>query len=67
MKATLKIEADTEDKLQLLIRVAEEMGIAVKSSTLVDECTAVSESVLAEDWDSPEDARWDEVFAHLKK
>ena len=67
MKATLKIEADTEDKLQLLIRVAEEMGIAVKSSTLVDEYTAVSESVLAEDWDSPEDARWDEAYAHLKK
>jgi len=38
MKATLKIEADTEDKLRLLIRVAEEMGIEVKASSLKVEC-----------------------------
>ena len=67
MKATLKIEADTEDKLRLLIRVAEEMGIAVNASPLVDEYTVISETSLAEDWSSPEDARWDIAYAHLKK
>ena len=67
MKATLNIEANSEDKLRLLIRVAEEMGIQVKTTESVDEFTKVSESVLAQDWDSPEDARWDELYAHLKK
>lgn len=63
MKATLQIEADTEDKLRLLIRVAEEMGIEVKSNLLVDPCTAICESSLAKDWDSPEDARWDKYLS----
>ena len=67
MKATLNIETDNQDKLQLLIRVAEEMGIAVNASPLADEVTAISEASLAEDWLSPEDARWDEVYAHLNK
>ncbi len=67
MKATLNIEADNQDKLQLLIRVAEEMGIAVNASPFVDEVTVLSEAALADDWLSPEDARWDEVYAHLKK
>ena len=67
MKATLNIEANTEDKLKLLIRVAEEMGMEVKTSALIDEYSAISESTLAEDWDSPEDKRWDELYAHLKK
>ena len=67
MKTTLTIEADSEAKLQLLIRVAEEMGMAINSNPLPDECTIVSESVLAEDWNSPEDERWDEMYAHLKK
>lgn len=66
MKATLKIETNTEDKLRLLIRVAEEMGMEVKESSTVDEYSVVSENVLAEDWNSPEDERWDEVYAHLK-
>lgn len=67
MKATLKIEADNEDKLRLLIRVAEEMGIAVNANPLLDEYTVISENSLAEDWNSPEDARWDMAYAHLKK
>ena len=66
MKTTLTIEADSEAKLQLLIRVAEEMGMDVKAS-LLDEYMAVSENILAEDLNSPEDNRWDEVYAHLKK
>ena len=36
MKATLNIEANTEDKLKLLIRVAEEMGMAVSRSSIMD-------------------------------
>jgi hypothetical protein len=67
MKATLNIEANNEDKLRLLIRVAEEMGMQVKTTQAVDDVSIASENVLAEDWDSPEDARWDELYAHLKK
>ncbi len=67
MKATLKVETETEDKLNLLIRIAEEMGMSVNTDLAADEITTVSESVLAEDWNSPEDARWDEMYAHLKK
>ena len=58
MKATLNVEAESQDQLQLLIRVAEEMGMAI---------TLISEKSLAEDWLSSEDAHWDEVYAHLKK
>ena len=40
MKATLQIEADTEDKLRLLIRVAEKMGISIhEASFLINETT----------------------------
>ncbi len=67
MKATLRIEAETEEKLRLLIRVAEEMGMEVQANTIVDSYSIASEPSLAEDWDSPEDARWDEQYAHLKK
>lgn len=67
MKATLKIEADNADKLHLLIRVAEEMGIAIKATSEQDDLTAVSELSLATEWNSTEDDRWDEVYAHLKK
>jgi hypothetical protein len=67
MRANLTIEADNEDKVRLLIRIAEEMGLEVTSRPLADEYTLVSEPSLAEDWNSPEDERWDDVYAHLKK
>jgi hypothetical protein len=67
MKATLNIEANNEDKLRLLIRVAEEMGMQVKTTRAKKDFSRVSENVLAEDWNSLEDARWDELYAHLKK
>ena len=67
MKANLTIQSVNEDKVRLLIRIAEEMGLEVTSHSLVDEYTLVSESALAEDWNSPEDERWDEAYAHLKK
>lgn len=67
MRTHLTIDADSEDKLRLLIRVAEEMGLEITSREVADEYTLISESSLAEDWNSPEDARWDEVYAHLKK
>ena len=67
MKATLNVEAESQDQLQLLIRVAEEMGMAVQANRLMDEVTLISEKSLAEDWLSTEDARWDEVYAHFKK
>jgi hypothetical protein len=67
MRANITIEANSEDKVRLLIRIAEEMGLEVTSHSLADENTLVSEPSLAEDWNSPEDERWDVAYAHLKK
>ena len=67
MKTVLNIEADTADKLNLLIRIAEEMGIVVEPSTAVDSVTVASQDSLAEAWNSPEDAHWDEALARLNK
>ena len=67
MKALLNIETDTADKLALLIRVAEEMGMGVEQAYPNDPFTLASQSSLTEAWDSPEDSHWDEAFAHLKK
>ena len=67
MKTVLNIEADTADKLNLLIRVAEEMGIIVEPATAVDPVTLASQDSLAEAWNSPEDTHWDEALASLKK
>lgn len=68
MKTILSIESDTTEKLELLIRIAEEMGMTVETfSKEVEPYTLVSEEALAEDWNSPADDRWDEVFAHLEK
>ena len=67
MKALLSIETETAEKLNLLMRVAEEMGMAVEAKAEIDPLTLISEGSLAEDWNSPEDERWDESFAHLKK
>ncbi len=67
MKTLLSIETDTSDKLNLLIRVAEEMGMDVKTNLEIDPITLASESSLAEDWISPEDERWNELFPNQKK
>lgn len=67
MKTVLSIVTETEDKIELLIRVAEEMGLQVERKNTNDLSFLVSEASLAEAWNSSEDARWDEAFAHLKK
>jgi hypothetical protein len=67
MKTVLSIVTETEDKIDLLIRVAEEMGLKVERKNTKDISFLVSEASLAEAWNSPEDTRWDEAFAHLKK
>ena len=67
MKTVLSIITETSDKVDLLIRVAEEMGLNVEVKDTADPYFLLSEASLAEEWNSPEDARWDEVFAHLKK
>lgn len=67
MQSIITITQGDRDKIELLVRVAEEMGLTVNVSNTIDPYTIASEASLAEDWNSPEDARWDEVFAHLKK
>lgn len=67
MKTVLSIVTETSDKVELLIRVAEEMGLKVERKDTEKPYFLVSEASLAEAWDSPEDARWDNAFAHLKK
>ncbi|MFZ5971200.1 MAG: hypothetical protein ACOYXA_06380 [Bacteroidota bacterium] len=67
MRATLEVEAETIEKIKLLVRVAEEMGIDVKTGTVTDEFDLVSSDALAEDWESPEDSRWDALFENLRK
>ena len=42
MKATLTIEADNPDKLHLLIRVAQEMGLAVTNSNVAGDFSMLS-------------------------
>lgn len=68
MKTVLSIVSDSEDKVDLLVRIAEEMGLTVERKILEDEMSfLVSEPSLAEAWNSPEDAKWDEAFRHLRK
>lgn len=68
MKAVLNIDADEAEKIDLLVRIAEEMGLRVVRRNLVDELNfLVSEPSLAEAWNSPEEARWDDGFRHVKK
>jgi len=69
MKTTLTFETVSEEKLNLLIRIAAEMGITVmpdkqeiKSYIEDDSISIVSEPALGEAWDSPEDDRWDELY-----
>ncbi len=67
MKTILSIESDSKDKLNLLIKLAREMGMTVETSSEAENMySMVSESALSKDWDSQEDKRWDEAFAHLK-
>jgi hypothetical protein len=44
MKATLTIESDNSDKLNLLMRVAQEMGLAVTNSNVSDDFSMLSRS-----------------------
>jgi hypothetical protein len=53
MRAHLTIDADSEDKLRLLIRVAEEMGLEITSRSIADEYTLISEPSLAEELEQP--------------
>lgn len=68
MKALLTIDTDKTDKIDLLVRIAVEMGLKVERTTVADDLSfLISEPSLAEAWNSPEDARWDEAFSHLKR
>ena len=42
MKSTLTIESDNSDKLNLLMRVAEEMGLSVTNSNLAQDFSMLS-------------------------
>lgn len=67
MKIMLTIETENSDKLILLMRVAEEMGMLVESKSEIDPFTLIAEKALAESWNSPEDTAWDKAYAHLKR
>jgi len=67
MRTVLNIQTDTADKLNLLIRVAEEMGMEVEQELAIDLVALASQDSLAEAWNSPEDAHWDKVATHVKK
>jgi hypothetical protein len=66
MKTTIVITNDSKEKIELLIKVAKEMGITVESVPPVDEVTVVSEPSLAEAWNSKEDERWDKLYGKKK-
>lgn len=65
MKATIILEA-AQNKIDLLMSIAHEMGIAiispVQNKAGVDEVTHVSEPSLSDAWDSEEDKRWDSLY-----
>jgi len=67
MKTLLSIETDKEDKLNLLLQVAKEMGMTVEKSPSIDSYSIVSENSLGEVWNSEEDGQWDKLFPRLKK
>lgn len=70
MKATITFESATIEKLNMLIRIAEAIGIKVMNDkkeihaySNEPDVSIVSEPSLAEAWDSEEDNRWDELYA----
>jgi hypothetical protein len=69
MKATIIIEA-AQNKIDLLISIAHEMGISIINTgqykIATDEVTHVSEPSLSEAWDSEEDKRWDGLYNNKK-
>jgi hypothetical protein len=62
----LVLKSKSRSKLDLIQKVAVEMGVKIERSTkakkLVDEVTLVSEASLAEAWNSKEDDRWDKLY-----
>ena len=66
MKAKIIIESGSKRKVELLIKVAEEMGLTVKPDFPIDEITVVSEPSLKEAWNSKEDERWDKLYGKKK-
>jgi len=72
MKNTLMVESQRPGQLQILLRVAREMGMKV---SLLDETfntmnlreendlwLQLAEKSLAEDWNDPSNDHWDEFF-----
>lgn len=67
MKRAL-LTSTSDDKMILLIKLAEELGITVmqlpsKADDKNIPFAAISESSLAEEWLSEEDSRWDEFYS----
>jgi hypothetical protein len=61
MKARIAIESDKVEKVRLIELLAKEMGLTVHNEDTETDIHLVSEAVLAEDWLSEEDERWDEI------
>ena len=66
MKTTIVVSNSSKEKIELLIKVAREMGITVEAMPAVDEVTIVSEPSLSEAWNSKEDERWDKAYGKKK-
>ncbi|MBP9152630.1 MAG: hypothetical protein KBF73_10130 [Flavobacteriales bacterium] len=67
MKRAL-LTSTSDDKMALLLKLAEELGITVKqlpakANGVEIPYAAISESSLAEEWLSEEDNRWDEFYS----
>ena len=63
---TIVFQTDKLEQFNLLIDLAKQLGIGVKSFGDIDESqltAIVSEASFAEEWNSKEDQHWDEFLA----
>jgi DNA polymerase III alpha subunit len=66
MSRILKVDSNDPNKINLLLRVAREMGIRISEADIEDsEDTAwlkLTEQQLAEEWNDKANDHWDEFF-----
>lgn len=64
MKTTVTLQSDSNEKINLLIHVAHEMGIKTSTENSNEErdWNLASEKTLSEDWLKPEENKWDDFI-----
>ena len=66
MKTTITLQSASSDKIQLLLRVAKEMGVTTSVTENISseekDWKLASEKTLAKDWLNPEDDKWDDFL-----